>query len=144
MYPHCHREFNARFDSFLRIEWTKCTSAQIYDICSSPHMKSGQTNSMSYVMSHAVKALTGYLSCFCADASKKLKVSKNSKPSELLRTAFLNCCSATGVLESLQRCMTEYTDVKGNVVRWKPGIVVEENASMLDTLRLAYIMVDPR
>jgi hypothetical protein len=146
MYPHCHREFNADFDSYLRIDWTKCTAVQIYDICSSPHMKSGATNSMSYVLSHAVKTLTGYLSCFCADASKKLKelVSKNSKPSEALRTAFVNCCAGTGVLESLQRCMTEYTDVKGNVVRWKAGIVVEENTSMLDTLRLASIMVDPR
>ncbi len=65
LYPHCSRHFNGDFDSYLLINWEKCSAKQIFDICASIHMQCGQTKSMAWVMKHAVQQLTGPLSCFC-------------------------------------------------------------------------------
>jgi hypothetical protein len=65
LYPHCSRHFNGDFDSYLLVNWEKCSAKQIFDICASPHMQCGQTKSMAWVMKHAVHQLTGPLSCFC-------------------------------------------------------------------------------
>jgi len=40
--------------------------------------------------------------------------------------------------------MATYTATKSNTVRFKPGIMPEVNNGLVDTLRLASIMVDPR
>ena len=65
LYPHCSRHFNGDFDSYLLVNWEKCSAKQIFDICASIHMQCGQTKSMAWVMKHAVHQLTGPLSCFC-------------------------------------------------------------------------------
>ncbi len=65
LYPHISRQFNEDFDSCVQINWEKCTSKQIYDICTSPHLQCGASKSMAWMLQHAVKQLTGTLSCFC-------------------------------------------------------------------------------
>jgi len=146
MYPHCERHFTDDFDYFLQVNWNRCTAGQIYDICTSPHLQCGATKSMAYVLSFAIKALTGELACFCLDDSKALKalVAKNTRPSLDLRNAFEKCCAGVGVLESLRRTMSKYTQNKSNVIKWRPGVVPEENPNLLDQMRLASIMIDPR
>ncbi len=146
MYPHCIRQFSEDFESSLLVNWHLCTAGQIYDILSSPHMMCGRAQSMAYPMKFAIGILTSELACFCPTDSKALKdmTSKSIKNGSVLRTAFENCCSGTGVLESLKRSLTKYTQNKANVVKWKPGIVPEENPNLLDQLRLASIMIDPR
>ena len=146
MYPHCVRQFSEDFESSLLVNWHLCTAGQIYDILSSPHMMCGRAQSMAYPMKFAIGILTSELAWFCPTDSKVLKdmTSKSIKNGPALRTAFENCCSGTGVLESLKRTLTKYTQNKANVVKWKPGIVPEEKPNLLDQLRLASIMIDPR
>jgi hypothetical protein len=73
LYPHCHQEQDSDFDSYLKIDWSSCSAAQVYDICASPHMQCGAAKSMTYVLQFAVKQLTGVLSCFCSKESDNLK-----------------------------------------------------------------------
>lgn len=40
--------------------------------------------------------------------------------------------------------MASYNTKSCNVIKFKPGVITEANANLLDTLRLASIMVDPR
>ncbi len=65
LYPHISRQFNEDFDSCVRIDWEKCSAKQIYDICTSTHLQCGASKSMAWMLQHAVKQLTGNLSCFC-------------------------------------------------------------------------------
>lgn len=65
LYPNCTRQFNEDFDSYVLVEWKKCSAKQIDNVCSSIHMQCGATKSMAWVMKFAVQQLTGPLSCFC-------------------------------------------------------------------------------
>jgi hypothetical protein len=78
-----------------------------------------------------------------SDALKHAIV-KGIKPGPALLAAFENCCNATGVLLSLKRAMSAYTSSKTNTVRFKAGVITDTNPGLVDTLRLASIMVDPR
>ena len=147
MYPMCSRVFSDDFDSSLHVDWNSCSAGQVYDVCASPHMKCGQAASTAYLLRHAISTLTGELGVFCPTESRALKemTSKTIKPSSALRSAFENCCSGgVGVLEALKRTLTKYTQSKANIIRWRPGVVIEENPNLLDQLRLASLMVDPR
>ena len=146
LYPHCARQFTEDFDSSLLVNWNFCTAGQIYDICASPHMRCGRSNSMTWLLKFAVGVLTNDLSVFCPDDSKKLKdmTAKTMKPSQSLRDAFQKCCAGVGVLDSLKQYLNKYTQNKANVIRWQAGVMPEENANLLDQLRLAAIMIDPR
>ena len=146
MYPHCTRVFSGDFDYNLEVNWNHCSAGQIYDICASPHMKCGQAASMAYLLKHAISTLTGELAVFCPNESKALKeaTTKTVKLGPALRNMFENCCAGVGVLESLRRTLAKYTQSKANTIRWRPGVVAEENPNLLDQLRLASIMIDPR
>jgi len=95
---------------------------------------------MTWILKFAVNTLTSELGVFCPTESRALKemTSKTIKPSASLRSAFENCCSGgVGVLEALKRTLTKYTQIKANTIRWRPGVVIEENPNLLDQLRLA-------
>ena len=132
-YPHVSRRTDSDFDSFAMIDWSKCSSNQIYDICTSPHMQCGASKSMAYVLNYAVKQLNGDLSCFCPGASAELKrlTQKSIKPNANLKAAIEKCCESTGVLHSLQQSMTQYTSHKANTVRFKPGAFPEVSVASL-------------
>lgn len=128
LYPHVTRRTDNDFDAYAVIDWSRCTSDQIYDICTSSHMMSGLTKSMAWVLNFAVKELTGKLSCFCphhANEVKTLTKKGTIKPSATLKAAIGKCCDSTGVLHSLQQSLTAYTSLKANTVRFKPGAFPE-------------------
>ena len=126
--------------------WPGCCSTLSSSLLVPYHVSARRCSDSSHIPQPRAPSHPSHFTLPSPQESDALKhvIGRGLKPGTALLCAFENCCNATGVLLSLKRAMVAYTSSKTNTVRFKAGIITDSNPALVDTLRLASIMVDPR
>ena len=148
LYPHVTRVFDSDSDAFASIKWSLCTSTNLWDICTSSHLISGSSKSMAWYLQFAIKCLLGDLKPFITDRyvgtmTMLTQGTRGITKTQSLNTAFLDCVNCPGVLTALCSRLSAYNAQKQYVIRFKPFVFPEVSPVLVDTLRVASMMVDP-
>lgn len=148
LYPFVTRVFDSDSDAFAMVKWHLCSSQNVWDICTSAHLFSGCSKSMAWYLQFAVKQLLGDLRPFIKDAVHVVLVNltggtRGISVTTKLHESFIQCLNCAGVLDAMRSALTRYNAQKAYVIRFKPFVFPEVSPVLVDTLRVAAMMVDP-